>query len=112
MKYPAVFLDELVFNFFAKIYWPMNVVHPRSFMDNRYTRPKSLLYAICSVSCKLYNKGEFFRDTGRAIGEELFSLSMSLLDERESSLDYVCTLILQFDFAFSVGDAYLNVLNS
>ncbi|KAJ1547938.1 hypothetical protein HK096_008767 [Nowakowskiella sp. JEL0078] len=104
LVYPTSIMDQLIFDYFPSTYWPMNVVHPRFFIDSRYSRPRSLLYAICCASCRLYNEGEFFNEAGRKMAEEFFNLSLENLDKRESTLDYICVIIILIDFAISIGD--------
>ncbi|KAJ1547936.1 hypothetical protein HK096_008765 [Nowakowskiella sp. JEL0078] len=102
--YPTAILDQLIFAFFPSAYWPINVIHPRLFIDSRYTRPRSLLYAICCSSCRLLDDGKFFKKDGRKMASEFFQTSLNHLNEKESSLDYVCALILLKDFALATAD--------
>ncbi|KAJ1536787.1 hypothetical protein HK096_007875 [Nowakowskiella sp. JEL0078] len=106
LAYSTVILDELMFSFFPVAHWPVQILQPRSFLENRYSRPRFLLFAICCVSCLYYQSGDFYlNNNGRILGKEFYEISLQLLNEKESELDYICALILLLEFAINTSDA-------
>ncbi|KAJ3120585.1 hypothetical protein HK098_004473 [Nowakowskiella sp. JEL0407] len=102
LPYPPEILDRLIVSYFDNAYWPMTVVHPRTFMDNRYKKSRTLLYAICCIGAQFSGFiGELNQDD--IPGSYFFERALDSIDIVDVNLDNLSALILLFEFSVKNG---------
>ncbi|KAJ3121889.1 hypothetical protein HK098_003308 [Nowakowskiella sp. JEL0407] len=99
---PAV-IDELLLAFFPNIQWPLNVVHPRTFLANPYDRSQSLLLVICAIGSTYSELGMKLAKPGEMRGQSLFQSALGSLNYENPSLDDACSALLLSFYATMTG---------
>ncbi|KAJ3127161.1 hypothetical protein HK098_006709 [Nowakowskiella sp. JEL0407] len=103
LPYPPNVIDELVWGFFTNNVWPINVVHPKTYLTNRYKHSRSLLYAVCAIGALNTAIGAQISGESEPPGEALFKLGMGSLDIENPTLDDACSVWLLNYFASKTG---------
>ncbi|KAJ3121887.1 hypothetical protein HK098_003306 [Nowakowskiella sp. JEL0407] len=103
LPFPVDVLDELILGYFPNASWPMNVVHPKSFISNRFNRSEALLMAICAYGCRYTEMGDKLRGTGQDVSDMFFRRALGALNIERPSLDDGCTLVLLINYAINAG---------
>ncbi|KAJ3129274.1 hypothetical protein HK098_001972 [Nowakowskiella sp. JEL0407] len=103
IPFPAGVIDELLFAFFPNCNWPITVVHPKSYLANRTSRSKGLLYSICAIGAQFTEVGIQIAKPGEAVGESLFDLALGHLNYEIPTLDDACCVLLLTYFGSNAG---------
>ncbi|KAJ3117375.1 hypothetical protein HK098_006291 [Nowakowskiella sp. JEL0407] len=97
IPYPPFIINEIVESFFTNVYWPINILHPRTYIPKKFQRSRSLLYAICAF-------GVNFSSIASVENQERFyNLSLSLINSEVCDLDNVATIALLIEYAVKYG---------
>ncbi|KAJ3130025.1 hypothetical protein HK098_006737 [Nowakowskiella sp. JEL0407] len=94
LPYPVEVIDDMVQCFFEnRSFWPINFIHPRTFITKRYHIPRPLLAAICARGSEFSKYNPILKLRGEDAAEKLFNYAMESYDVSEISMESLITTI-------------------
>ncbi|KAJ1550418.1 hypothetical protein HK096_007039 [Nowakowskiella sp. JEL0078] len=114
---PEIILDMLEGFFNNCNWWPVNFIHPQSFISKRYYVNPALLYAVCARGSKFSKYEPMLKATGLNVPEILFQAAKRNFDHEEMSLESLMAAIHLCFFNLTHGRLrqslmYLNIISN
>ncbi|KAJ1551024.1 hypothetical protein HK096_003617, partial [Nowakowskiella sp. JEL0078] len=114
---PEMILDILQSFFSYSNWWPINFIHPQSFIAKRNFVNPSLMYAICARGCQFSKCEQTMKSMGVNLSEMLFETAKRLFDVEEMTFENLMAVIHMGMFCISNGKlrqfwAYFNLVSN